>query len=239
VSDSSSSLVLWTFAVSAGSVALLLGVTAGVFAWYQRRVAEDARQWGRHLLEAQDAERQRIARELHDDMVPRLYAASLAVERSDGIAATADLAGVMGDLRSMAHELHPPALKHLDICQALSDLLERHASPDGPALSLQTACRNPLPPPLATALYRVAQEGVTNARRHAAARQVAIALTDTGEAVRLSVRDDGIGIAPERLARASFGLRSMRERIEALGGTLEVEGRSGQGTEVRAVVPHR
>ncbi len=237
--DDSTPLVAWVFLISGATIGILLAVTAGVFAWYQRQVADEARRWGRHLMAAQDEERQRIARELHDDVVPRLYVTRLALEREDPEEAHDQLGSVVADLRTMAHDLHPPALKHLDLQMALDDLVSRHRSGEGPAVTLATSEGISLEGDRAMALYRVAQEALSNARRHAQARAVTIRLELEGGGVRLTVADDGVGLPVDQAARASFGLRSMRERVEALGGALELDSTPGRGTTVSATLPRQ
>lgn len=207
-----------------------------VFAWYQRRMVDEARRWGRQLLEAQDAERQRIARELHDDMVPRLYVARLAAERQDVESVPAQLGEVMRDLRTLAHELHPPALKHLDLGQALDDLVERLRSETGPDLRVEVGDTQGIDAATTATLFRVAQEALQNAVRHGEARTIGVTVERSDGGWRLSVTDDGRGFVPEQ-ARTSFGLRSMRERVEQIGGRLEVRSAPGQGARVTAVVP--
>lgn len=236
--DDTTPLVAWIFLVSGLTVGALLAVTAGVFAWSQRHLAREAKRWGLHLLDAQDQERQRIARDLHDDMVPRLYAAQLALERRASGEASVQIGATMRDLRTLAHDLHPPALKHLDLRQALDDLLDRHGGPGAPVLQATTAPDVALDGATTVALYRVAQEGLWNALRHGQPASVRISVDTLNGSARLTVVDDGRGFSPEQQG-ASFGLRSMRERIEAVGGRLSVHSAPGRGTRVVAEVPHR
>ncbi len=211
-------------------------MTAMVFAWYQRRMVDEARRWGRHLLEAQDAERQRIARELHDDMVPRLYATRLTAERMAVSGVPEQLGEVMRDLRTLAHDLHPPALKHLDLAQALGELAGRHNRPDAVAVTVQCADGVAIVPDAAVVFYRIAQESLQNALRHGEASTIAITVVVAAGQAELTVADDGCGFTPGEVG-PSFGLRSMRERVEAIGGSLELQSSPRHGTRVIARVP--
>lgn len=208
-----------------------------VFAWNQRRLAEEAARWGRHLLTAQDEERHRIARELHDDLVHRVLLVQLTADRGATGEAQAQLNEIAARARTMAHDLHPPALEHLDLRQALADLVNRHQSERGPVIELDAPADAKLQGEAAVALYRVAQEAITNALKHANAREVRLLLHGEGQVVRLIVEDDGKGMPPATDRQASFGMRSMRERAVAVGGTLAVERAELGGTRIVARVP--
>jgi hypothetical protein len=122
---------------------------------------------------------------------------------------------------------------------ALLDLVTRHRSPDGPDIELDAAQGITLPNESAVALYRVAQEALTNALKHAAARAIRFTLRGDAHAVTLTIEDDGRGMPPSTEKRASFGLRSIRERLGAVGGSMTTERASPTGTRLVATVPRK
>lgn len=216
----------------------LVTLFLGVLLWHQRRLAGAATRWGRQLLEALDSERDRIAGELHDDMVPRVIAARHAMEQGSATDASAILSEITAGLRGLAHDLHPPALRHLDLGQALSDLADDQWEASGPELSVVVEGRLPhIDNNRSLALYRIAQEAIMNATRHANASAVEIHLAaSNGEAV-LTIRDNGRGVADPSVLGMGFGTRSMRERALGIGGRLEFASRPGEGTTVTCRVP--
>lgn len=235
--DNSPSLLVWVLIVSGATTGILIVVVAVVFGWHQRRLTAEAERWGQHLLAAQDEERHRVARDLHDDMVPRIHAARLAVDRHAGPEASEMLGDIATSIRSIARDLHPPALEILDFPAALEDFISRHRKPDGPVVTFAAQSGVSLPGPLAVSLFRVAQEAIMNAHKHASAEMVQVNLRADAHLVTLTVTDDGCGIPAAKLAGGSFGLRSMRERLKAVRGTLEIGAGPQGGTQVVARVP--
>jgi PAS domain S-box-containing protein len=212
-----------------------------------------------HLLQrvmsAQEEERRRIARELHDhtgqavtSLLVRLRALEdsrtmrQAVSRAAGLRRLA--AGTIDDLGRLARGLSPSVLENLGLRPALERLASEESAALGIAVDLDArGLRSArLPGEVGIALYRIAQEAVTNAGKHAAARRIAIALVHQNGQVRLVVRDDGRGFDVESTLRASagngrLGVHGMRERAILLGGTLQIESRRGAGTKVSVSVP--
>jgi signal transduction histidine kinase len=181
------------------------------------------------------AERLRISRELHDRLGHHLTALRLNLEVADrsgeALAAARDLSrGLLAEVRGAVEELRDP--ERVDLCVALRAIAEELPTPrvhvEAPA---SLSVRDPL---CATAILRCAQEIATNAARHASASNLWFELVQRNGMLELRARDDGEG-APE--LRAGNGLRGMRERVEAAGGTLTVD--SGAGFAVRASVPLR
>ena len=202
----------------------------------------------RHSLAAAEAERARWARELHDETLQGLgglrMLVSAARRRHDLEAMRAAMEQVVGqidgeieNLRALIRELRPAALDELGPVPAIEELAARMASRHGIDVTTAVTLADRRPPELETALYRIIQEALTNAVKHAGAARVAITVRESGGAVHVTVSDDGAGFDPNA-PRAGFGLTGMRERVELLGGALEVES-SAAGTRVAAALPAR
>jgi signal transduction histidine kinase len=234
--DAPPPLAVWIFTIVGVITIAVIGFAVTLLAWNQHRIAQEAKRWGRQVLAAQDAERQRIAAELHDDVVHRVGAARLALERSAVADATGQLGEIARILRKLAHELHPSGLGYTDLQMALGELVERGRSLEGPVLRLEIPHTCNVTGDVALTLYRVAQEGITNARKHANPTTITVRLESGEGAVRLIVEDDGTGIAPGVLSTTSFGIRSMRERLMTVGGTLKISAATPRGTRLVAQV---
>jgi two-component system, NarL family, sensor histidine kinase UhpB len=201
----------------------------------------------RTALAAQEAERLRVAQELHDEIGQSLTAVTIKAERAadgDGEHAPEALRDVahsvrksLDEVRRIARELRPEALDDLGLVNALIALCNRMSSADGPLIKRELQGKlPPLPEEVELVLYRIAQESLTNALRHANARSVTLWLEGDAESVALRVRDDGDGM-PRRLPAGTAGLAGMRERALLVGGSLEVRSRPGAGTLVRLGLP--
>jgi two-component system, NarL family, sensor histidine kinase DevS len=212
------------------------------------RIAQDAL---RRVVEAQELERRRLARELHDETGQALTSILLglkALEERTGDeasrAAAEDLrelvVSTLQDVRRLAVELRPTALDDFGLVAALERLTSSFSEQTGISVDFQTALADErLPPEIETALYRIVQESLTNVVKHATARRVSILLARREGAVKAVVEDDGRGFDPAELAGDGFGLVGMRERLALLGGRLEVESRPDAGTTIAAEVPIR
>ena len=203
----------------------------------------------RRTLRAQEAERGRVARELHDEVGQLLTGVILQLE---GLAAAVpasrrnDVVGIQDNVREgvqtvreIARGLRPPALDEFGLRASLVAL----GAGFGERAGLKVRHRiDPTLPPLDAetelALYRVAQEAMTNVARHARAHEMELLLRAEDHAVVLTVADDGCGISTDDL-NSSHGVAGMRERALLVGGTLEIRRRAPHGTEVRLVVPLR
>jgi signal transduction histidine kinase/streptogramin lyase len=206
----------------------------------------------RRLEAAKEDERQRIARELHDDMGPSLTAVIINLQLLARGAATGlatrihDTIGIVDRLvqrvRDLSLDLRPPLLDELGLGVALRGYLETQTSRSGQdiAVDIGPDLEN-LPPGVQVHCFRVVQEAVTNAIRHASARRITVTAGRDGEDVVLSVRDDGRGFDVQRalatLSGRSVGLLGMLERVKSLGGALVIESAPGKGTEVNARIP--
>jgi len=203
-------------------------------------------------------ERNRLARELHDTLAQGFTGILLQLEAVDSALATsrADLArerleraralarDSLAEARRSVWSLRPRALEHQGLPEAVRDAVGTVAAGGAPAVRFETGGEpRPLEPELEADLLRVAQEAVTNASKHAGARNVALELRYGPSVVELRVRDDGHGFSPDRAAGRTdgggFGLTAMRERLERHGGELDVQSTPGAGTELvaRVAVP--
>ena len=203
-------------------------------------------------MSEQDAERARIARDLHDDASQELAALSIGLgmvrRRLVEDPASADAAlknlqeravDVGEQIRRFAHELHPGVLQRAGLPAALRSQCAEFSEQHRLAVDLRTDVeRDDISPTIAVCLYRVAQEAFHNIAKHAAARRVDVALSRTAGGVALAVIDDGRGFDPESLERQNgLGLVSLDERVRLLGGTLTVDSHPDRGTTVRVQVP--
>ena len=199
------------------------------------RLEEERRESGRRALEAQEAERLRIARGLHDEVGQVLTGVLLQVEDEEPREAVRQ---ALEEVRRIAQELRPEMLEHLGLVSALTELSRRFAESSG--LRVERRFADGLPPlsdEAELAVYRVAQESLTNVARHAEASHVLVALGRGPGSVVLSVSDDGRGISQTAAANGHGGLRGMRERALLVGGALAIKRSRAGGVEVRLEVP--
>jgi signal transduction histidine kinase len=203
------------------------------------------------VLSMQEAERQHLSRELHDSisqllLVHRMDAEWLAGQTdSETVQDAAErlctgLDETLHLVRTLAMELRPPAIDDLGIDSAIETLCGDAGRRSGIHCRFEGDRRTrALPEEIAVTMYRIAQEALTNAVRHAKCRNIQVQLLQHPRSVELSVTDDGIGIAPDRLAdTASFGLVGMRERAELVGGHVSIHTGLNQGTSIRAMFPY-
>ena len=211
------------------------------------RLETARREAARTALAAQEAERLRIAQELHDEIGQTLTAVTIQAERAaDGDPALASQAlrrvaeavrESLDEVRRIARELRPEALDDLGLVNALIALCSRVDAQDGPRVRRELQGKLPsLSPDVELVVYRVAQEGLTNALRHSNARWATVSLKADAETVTLCVADDGKGM-PVQLPGDTAGIAGMRERALLVGGRLSIESRPEQGTEVRLTIP--
>ena len=212
------------------------------------RLESARREASRTALAAQEAERLRVARELHDEIGQTLTAVTIQAERAaegDPALASAALRRVadavrdsLDEVRRIARELRPEALDDLGLVNALIALCNRIGAHDGgPFVRRELQGKLPaLSPDVELVIYRIAQEGLTNALRHSGARSVTVSLMADAEMLTLRVVDDGTGI-PEDLPSGTAGIAGMRERSLLVGGRLAIESRPNEGTEVRLSIP--
>jgi two-component system sensor histidine kinase UhpB len=212
------------------------------------RLENERHESGRRALAAQEAERLRIARGLHDEVGQVLtgvllqldaVADAIAADRRDELVETKQaVRQALEEVRRISSELRPEMLEHLGLVSALTELATTFSRLS--AIPIERRFAAELPPLTADAelaVYRIAQESLTTVARHAGARRVTIALEPGADSVVLLVADDGHGFAGGAAPEGHGGLRGMRERAVLVGGTLDIgPGRDG-GVEIRLEVP--
>jgi two-component system sensor histidine kinase UhpB len=209
------------------------------------RLESERQHSGRRVLAAQEAERVGIARDLHDEVGQVLtgvllhlnsIAESVPTHRDEIDAAKQAVRLALDEVRRISSELRPEMLEHLGLVSALTELSMTFARVSGLRVERQFDPALPkLSPEAELAVYRIAQEGLTNIARHAAATEVTIALERGLGSIVLSVSDDGHGFVGP--LQEHGGLRSMRERAVLIGGALAVKTSRRGGVEVRLEVP--
>lgn len=210
------------------------------------RLEDERRSSGRRALAAQEDERRRIARELHDEVGQSLTAVLLQLEAA-GHRVPADVARdleetreaarrSLEDVRAIARRLRPDALDDLGLRSALAALVGQRVEPAGLRVRARITPDLPvLPPEAQVVVYRVAQEALTNVRRHAGAHEATLDLDVHGDRLILTVRDDGVGLPADALEGA--GIRGMREPALLVDASLSLSTHTPRGTEVRLELP--
>ncbi|NRQ39443.1 sensor histidine kinase [Nonomuraea sp. NN258] len=209
------------------------------------RLSTDLRDSHERINATRDEERRRLGRELHDGLGPTLTSVTMTLDEArrrlgrDPQAADRlllrvreEMTSTLNSVRELVDGLRPPALDELGLAGALAEL----GRAPGPRVSVEPhGPLDDLPPAVELAAYRIVQEALTNARRHARADRVAVTLRREPESLRVTVTDDGAGL-PDTPS-PGVGLTSMRERAAEIGGTCAIGPRAGGGTEVAAVLP--
>jgi len=197
------------------------------------------------LLRAQDMERSRIGRELHDDICQRLLLLSIELEsvaRSNegGRAAAAALTvarEISNSVRELSHQLHPDRLRVIGLVRALESLCTE-LSRAGVAIAFtHENVPSALPPDVMLCLFRVAQEGLQNALKHSRATALGVDISGTSTGLTVTIFDNGVGFDVDAAWGTGIGLRSMFERLQAAGGSLNITSRPGEGTQLVATLP--
>jgi signal transduction histidine kinase len=212
------------------------------------RVAGDAL---RRVVAGQELERQRLARELHDETGQALTSILLGLRAIEEVNDLDEIrrsllslrelvVETLQDVRRLAVELRPKALDDFGLLPALQRLAETYTEQTTLDVQVEAALGpDRLPREIETALYRIVQEALTNVIKHANARTVSVVLTKKGDAVAAVIEDDGRGFDQEQIADGGLGLVGMQERIALLGGRVAVESAEGRGTTVAVEVPLR
>jgi signal transduction histidine kinase len=196
-------------------------------------------------------ERQRLARDLHDSVTQSLYGISLYTEAAQRALAAGDTPPVstnlqeigettreaLAETRLLLFELRPPLLEEQGLAAALRTRLEAVEARAGLTVSFESRGEDRLPLDTEQDLFRLAQEALNNVLKHAHARAVRVCLEIAADGAVLEIADDGVGFEPTHRGGGGFGLQSMRERAERLGGTLAIDSSPGAGTRIRVKLP--
>jgi ligand-binding sensor domain-containing protein/signal transduction histidine kinase len=244
----------WQTAWFGLAVAAILGGAAFAFyrarigRWESKRLAQE--EFTRQLIGTQEAERARLARELHDDITQRLARLAIDAGGAERDHGRADLAETMQGLRhgltrlsedvhSLAYKLHPSLLDDLGLAEALKAECERFARQESVRCDVNLRdLPDPVPREAALGLFRITQEALRNIGRHARAGKVSVTLRSLDGGLQLAVQDDGVGFEPGRKSgRVNLGVAGMKERVHLLGGELDIETAPGQGTTIVVWVP--
>jgi signal transduction histidine kinase len=209
------------------------------------RVSRDAL---RRVVDAQELERARLARELHDETGQALTSILLGLKHLDDVVETDEareatasirelVASTLQDVRRLAVELRPSALDDFGLVPAVERLASNLSEQSDLVVDLEARLGDRrLPAEAETALYRIVQEGLTNVVKHASAHRVSITLVRKEAAAVVVIEDDGQGFDPEAVRVGALGFTGMRERVELVGGRLTVETSPGAGTTLVAEV---
>lgn len=235
--------------VMIGALALLVLIQLPLAWWLARRIQrgqDEREQLLRRAIDASELERRRIARDLHDGVVQDLaavsYSLSAAAEGApapydrDLRTAAAETRHGIGQLRTLLVEIYPPELHRAGLSAALSDLLGT-AGGRGLRTSLEVDPELRLDPDTEALFFRIAQEAVRNAVKHAGAESLSVRVVATDAAARLVVEDDGRGFDPTAVGdEGHFGLRVLEDLARDAGGELEIDSAPGAGTRVAVEV---
>ena len=215
----------------------------------RHRAEEQVRALNRRLLTAQEDERKVLARELHDDFSQRLarlsidaarleYAAAVPLDGARHAPMREELARLSEDVHTLAYQLHPSTLDDLGLAEALRIECDHFSRLESVPIRLDLGETPPEPPrDAALCLFRVAQEGLRNVKRHARASAVDLTCRAEGGGTRMTLRDDGAGFDTTQTRRPSLGLAGMRERAALVGGSVEIRSAPGRGTTIAVWVP--
>lgn len=241
----------WIGGITLGALLLVFG-SGFLITVRERRLADvKLKQLTQRVLDTQEEERGRVARELHDSISQVLVGIRYKLELARRLAGLGDaragpeldgsitaLQGALGEVRRISHDLRPGVLDDLGLGPALKSLCESFEARTGVPVEFRTVVfRNRLDIDAKTALFRIAQEALTNIERHAGASTVSVRVFGHRRGATLRIEDNGRGLPPAP-THGGMGLRNMAERIEQLDGDLKVTGRpDGPGTMIEATVP--
>jgi len=235
---------------------VMVGVQSTARDITERKLAQEGlKMFSRQLIEAQEDERRRIARELHDQVGQILTAIKMNLHNVQQVSQASEVCYIKDNIeavdqalrlvRDLSVELRPPVLDDFGLVTALHWYVDRYQKRTG--LDVSVVINMPdenerFSRDLETACFRIAQEALTNIVRHAQAEQALLRLERDANVLLLSVKDNGVGFDPKSLRKrapraATLGLISMQERAHAAGGTIEIDSAISQGTEVRLMLP--
>ncbi|HEY1217060.1 MAG TPA: sensor histidine kinase [Bryobacteraceae bacterium] len=216
----------------------------------RKRGDQERQRLVQQLALTQEEECRRIARELHDDLAQQLALHQIELEmlrRNLPLdpaqvdtrlnALVHQVAKMTHVVRDLSHRLHPSILEELGLGAALRNLVAEYERSYGNICLVNGDEYRPVPIAAASALYRITQEALRNAAKHAPGAAIAVTVCESANALDVSIRDDGPGFDPGAArTKGGLGLVSMRERAESAGGTFVIESKLGEGTTVRATI---
>jgi PAS domain S-box-containing protein len=233
-----------------GTILRMIGMVADIT---ERKLAEEAISGiNRRLIEAQEAERARIARDLHDDIAQRLAMLSVTLDQTKRIASQSDsvFANRIDELRNqvqdistevyaLSHELHSSKLRHMDMVHAMRGFCMELSEQQNVDINFgHKDIPGSVPPEISICLFRVLQEALHNAVKHSKVRLFDVEARGTSDAILLTIRDAGLGFDPENAMKGpGLGLTSMQERLNLVYGQLSIHSEPSHGTSVHARVP--
>jgi PAS domain S-box-containing protein len=213
----------------------------------RKQMQEALSDLARKLIEAQEKERARIARELHDDVGQRLAIASIELDQLRANPSEINARGqelsklikeISIDIQALAHDLHPSRFEYLGAVAGMKGWCAEFAKRHGLELEFTADVHSALPPEIGITLFRILQEALQNAAKHSGAKRVQVQLREDSGALYMLIRDSGRGFDVETESRGrGLGLASMRERIRLVNGTIAVDSRTGAGTAIQVRVP--
>lgn len=215
----------------------------------QIKAEEELKRMTLQYITMQEDERRRISQDLHDDIGQSMTALILGLKAIDGAVTAGEkeigqqikdairsVEAIMKQVRQVFYQLHPPSLDVLPLAQALESFCHTFSQQTGLHVDFNSETLPPIPDLQATALYRLVQEGLNNAAKHARATSVWINLGYSEGEVSLSIEDNGQGFDPKRIG-GSMGLRGIRERFLMLNGSFDIESAPGKGTRLFGSLP--
>jgi len=218
----------------------------------RKRIEEALHNLSARLINAQEEERRRIARELHDDFSQRLALMSLDVELlardqaepseafDEHIHGLLDrIKDLSSDIHRLSHQLHPTTLIHLNLVKAIKSLCDELSALHNLRIDfVDQEVPDSLHDDLTLCLYRIVQEALTNIIKHSGSRKARVELTRSGANLKLCVRDWGVGFDVAKVGnKQGLGLISMRERLHLVNGKMAVESSEARGTQIEVLVP--
>jgi len=217
----------------------------------RKQTEEELSRMTRQLLETQEQERARIARDLHDDFNQRLAMLAIGIEQlqedlpnaSAGVLRRMDqlrkqALEISEDIQALAHELHPPKLDYLGVAAAMNSFCKEFAERHNVTIDFSDEGLNTVPSEISLCLFRVLQEALHNALKHSGVRHFMVELRGAADTVQLTVRDSGVGFDPDVMVQGSgLGLTSMKERLKLVDGIFSIDSQANRGTTIRARAP--
>lgn len=201
----------------------------------------------RKLVEAQEQERARIGRELHDDINQRLAVLAIELEQlkenpSEVQSRVEELrkqtTEISNDVQALSHEMHSSKLEYLGVVKGIRSWCKEFGERQKIEIDFRTDVRSTLPVEIGLSLFRVLQESLHNAAKHSGVKRIAVELHETAGEIHLTIRDFGKGFDVDRaLQGKGLGLTSMRERVRLVNGTITIESKPMSGTSIRVRVP--